>query len=304
MSRQQPWTGPFPLPQDPVFIVGYPRSGTTLLQRLLAAQPGFFSLPETHYFSVIERRIGLLGGEALPPAGLDSLWPALRDKMELELNAQEADLLARSAGEGTLNSKAIFEFIVRKHLAPQLAERDPGPAWRWVEKTPTHANFLPRILGLYARAQVLHIVRHPVPAVVSRRRKFPYNRETPLAQLAQAWQRLEKNVCRGRELFPGRIHSLRYEDLAADVAGQMRAVGAFLGAAWDEKRFDLLPGPGGLAAIALPSEEWKRRDAAGAVVDTNDSYRGTLAPEDIQCIEEAADESMRRHGYGHFSDPA
>lgn len=301
MSPQQPRTDSLSLPQDPVFIVGYPRSGTTLLQRLLAAQPGFLSLPETHYFSVVERRMRLQGGERVAPAELAPLKQALRDKMELQLDESEAESLAQAAASGDLTSKAVFEFIVGRYLAAQLAGRDPGPAWRWVEKTPTHANFLPRILGLYARAQVLHIVRHPVPAVVSRQRKFPYNRETPLERLAQAWKRLEENVCRSRELFPGRIHSLRYEDLAADVAGQMRAVGAFLEATWDERRFHLRRGPQGVSAIALPAEEWKRRDAAGAVVDTNDSYRGTLAPEQIQGIEAVAGESMRRHGYGHFS---
>ncbi len=301
MSAQRMQADRFSLPQDPVFIVGYPRSGTTLLQRLLVAQPGFFSLPETHYFSVIEKRAGLQGGEALPPAGLDPLLRALRDKMELDLDAGEVASLSRSAERGELTSKEAFEFIVRRHLAPQLAGRPPDGPWRWVEKTPTHANFLPRILGLYPRAQVLHIVRHPVPAVVSRRRKFPFNRETPLAQLAWAWRRLEENVRRSREQFPGRMHSLRYEDLAADVPGQMHAIASFLGTTWDERKLELRPEPHGLAAIALPAEEWKRRDAAGKVADTNDSYRGTLADEDIQCIEDVAGEAMRRHGYGHFS---
>ena len=44
-------TGQLILPQNPVFIVGNGRSGTTLLQSLLATQNGVYSFPETHFFS-------------------------------------------------------------------------------------------------------------------------------------------------------------------------------------------------------------------------------------------------------------
>jgi hypothetical protein len=42
-----------PLPENPVFVVGYPRAGTTFLQSLLATQEGFMAFRETHFFSRI-----------------------------------------------------------------------------------------------------------------------------------------------------------------------------------------------------------------------------------------------------------
>ena len=45
------------LSQNPIFIVGFPRSGTTLLQSLLCTQKGVVSFPETHFFDIIAKTI-------------------------------------------------------------------------------------------------------------------------------------------------------------------------------------------------------------------------------------------------------
>ena len=45
------------LSQNPIFILGFPRSGTTLIQTLLITQDHYFSFPETHYFCTILRFI-------------------------------------------------------------------------------------------------------------------------------------------------------------------------------------------------------------------------------------------------------
>ncbi len=41
------------LSQNPIFVVGYPRSGTTLLQALMATQGNLATFPETHFFSTV-----------------------------------------------------------------------------------------------------------------------------------------------------------------------------------------------------------------------------------------------------------
>jgi len=291
----------FSLPQDPVFIVGYPRSGTTLLQRFLVAQPGFLSFPETHYFTVIERRLHLDGNGRISASEIGTLRQAVAEKMAARLAEAETRLLTRAAERNELTSKMAFEFLVSRSLAPQVAAAGVRTPWRWVEKTPTHANFLERIMHCYPDAQVIHMVRHPVPAIASRRSKFPFNRETPLEQLAHAWNRLDENVSRGRELFPASIISLRYEDLVADARKELAAVGAFLRAPWDMERLNLSRGEAGLASLALPSEAWKLEDSARDVVNTNESYRESLPAADVERIESIVGERMRQHGYGHFA---
>jgi hypothetical protein len=290
-----------PLPQDPVFIVGYPRSGTTLLQRFLVAQAGFYSFPETHFFSVAAKRIQPAEVGHVSPADLGVLLAAMIEKTGFRISEEDRADLARTAQRDELSMKNVFELMVSRLLAPQFGQKPPSAAWRWVEKTPTHANFLECILPLYPEAQVLHIVRHPVPAIASRRSKFPFNRETPLEQLAHAWNRLDENVSRGRALFPASIISLRYEDLVADARKELAAVGAFLRMPWDMERLNLPRGEAGLASLALPSEAWKLEDSARDVVNTNESYRESLPAADVERIESIVGERMRQHGYGHFA---
>jgi len=289
-----------PLPQDPVFIVGYPRSGTTLLQRFLVTQPGFYSFPETHYFSVVERSIRLAGDERIAPADLGALQQAITEKTEQRFTAHEINLLAREAKAEALTSKQLFEFIVSRFLLPQVGTGGAGAPWRWVEKTPTHANFLERIIQLYPQVQILHIVRHPVPAILSRRQKFPFNRETPLDRLARAWNRLLENAEQSRKKHPERMHTLRYEDMVGDPEKTLGAVGAFLGVPFDLAKI------GGIRSAALPaplvlsSEKWKLEDMQLERVNTNDSYREEAVKSDVELIESIVCEKMAHYGYGHF----
>lgn len=291
------------LPQDPIFIVGYPRSGTTLLQRLLAAQPGIYTFPETHFFCVIEKKIQWgEDRESIPPGALAAVFENIKKKMELQLTIAEQLDLRRQAADGKLSSKALFEFIV----ARCLRERHPGienvPGWRWLEKTPNHAHFLERIIAMYPDAQVLHILRHPVPAIYSRKLKFPFNRDTPLGELARRWSRMLLDVERFQDAHPERIFSLRYEDLVRDMDGQMQGVAAFLKGAFDpnilaalkrEKRH-------GAEAFILASETWKREDLRLEMGPTNEKYHGLIPAADVAAIEAIVREPMRRHGYEPF----
>jgi len=294
-----------PLPQDPVFIVGYPRSGTTLLQRFLVMQPGFHSLPETHYFSVIERRLHLGEKEQIAPSELDVLLQAVVEKMETRLAEGEIRLLAMAAERCRLTSKMAFEFLVSRLLTPAPPRRKLflGASWRWIEKTPSHANFLRRVLLLYPRAQVIHVLRHPVPAILSRRRKFPFNRETPLERMAAAWHQMMGNVELSRRQFPGRILSLRYEDLVADADTGLRAVEAFLHAAFGPGRLCLAGRSEADERLILPSETWKLGDQTDEIVNTNDQYRSQADPADIERIESVVGERMREYGYNRFAGP-
>ena len=126
------------LPQDPVFIVGYPRSGTTLLLRLLVTQPGIFSFPETHYFCVIEKRIQFDEKGNILPACLDIVFEKIYEKMEFRFTGEEIKTFYQLAEEKKLSSKSLFECVVSRFLFQQQVGTDGSTSFRWIEKTPTH----------------------------------------------------------------------------------------------------------------------------------------------------------------------
>lgn len=289
------------LPQDPVFIVGYPRSGTTLLQGLLATQTGIYSLPETHYFNVIEKEISVDGDGHILPACLDNVFEKIREKMEFQFDEEEKGVIYRLTEEKKCTSKTLFECIVAYFLRPQPGKNSFPASFRWLEKTPYHANFLDRIAMFYPAVQILHIVRHPVPAVYSRKRNFPYNKETPVSRLAAHWNHIQQNVERFKEQSPGTVYSLRYEDLVKDPGKELETITAFLNIPFDAAAISRAAQA--TRPFILASEPWKQADLKKDGTDTNDTYKETITNADADAVEKITADRMQTYGYtSYFND--
>ncbi len=291
------------LPQNPIFIVGYPRSGTTLLQRLLVTQPGLYTFPETHYFCVIEKKIPWgEDKETIPPAALPIAFENIYEKMGICFTAAEVETLNRQAENKQLSSKALFETIVTRYLLNLYPGIETLPSWRWIEKTPNHAHYLERILDMYPRAQVLHILRHPVPAIFSRKLKFPFNREIPVTELARRWNRMLDDVDRFKSQNPNYILTLRYEDLVTQMEEEMKRLGTFLEIAFDIQRYSGInrENPGLPEGIILPSEPWKLEDLRRELTNTNDDYKTVFSRQDAEAVEAVIGDRLEKCGYESF----
>lgn len=142
-------------PPQRVFVVGCPRSGTTLLQGMLAAHPDVLSFPETHFFSMayprhqLKRRV---------------TWPALNvqgvlEKWLVEINRE--DMLS----EARINP--FTRDFARKFVA--ILDRLTLEAGKtiWVEKTPRHLHFVSEITAQIPDAKFIHIIRNGHDVVAS-----------------------------------------------------------------------------------------------------------------------------------------
>ncbi len=283
------------IPQDPIFVVGYPRSGTTMLQGILVTQPGFYSFPETHYFCVVEKSITFDENNHVIPNCLADVFAKIVEKMSFNFPGEMIEQLYTRAEAKELSSKNIFESIVFHFLTRQGAAPDRMNSLRWIEKTPTHANFLDRIIEYYPRAQVLYIVRHPVPAIFSRKSKFPFNRETPLADLAKDWNFMQQKIASFKEKFPGRLYTVRYEDMVKNLEKEILPIAEFLHIKFDFSR--LTNYKQAAAVLILPHETWKQTDKERDFADTNDTYRGKFSEEDARAVEAIVGEKMTQYGY-------
>jgi hypothetical protein len=288
------------LPQDPIFIVGYPRSGTTLLQRLLVTQPGIFSFPETHYFCVVEKQLKYDEAGNILPSCMGKIFEKVHEKMGFQFTKEESDTLNRLAERNNLTSKRLFEYIVSRFILNLHPVSECITSFRWIEKTPNHALFLDRIIEFYPGARALHILRHPVPAVISRKLKFPFNRETPITELAQRWNRMLEQVERSIELYPGAIYTLRYEDLVDDMNKELAVVADFLRIPYD---FSLIAGikqKQVADSLILPSEHWKQEDMNRDMTNTNEVYKDSISREDAGAIEKITMPYLKKYGYGPY----
>jgi len=191
-----------------VFIVGMPRSGTSLVEQILSCHRAVFGAGERAEIGLAAERIARETGVAYP-AAVETLDPAT---------------LARH-GEAYLDGL--------RRLAPE--------ARRITDKMP--ANFLH--LGLIARilpgARVIHCRRDPRDVCLScfAHDFFQGNEfSNDLADLARYWRAHHRLMAHWRRVLPLDMLEVRYEALVADQEGESRRLIDFCGLDWDPACLD------------------------------------------------------------------
>ena len=201
LPRVPPETG---IPCDPVFIVGSPRSGTTLLDTLLTA------LPELQVFE-----------EQAMLARVEGEFPDL---------ARESD-------------PARVRAARRRYFELAEAIEGPPSGRRIVDKMPLHLTHMPVIQRLFPEAAIVLVERHPCDVVLSCfMANFMLNHAmrsfTRLDEAARTYTAAFANWERACELLPLSVHRVRYERMVADLAGEMRPLLEFLGLEWRDAVLD------------------------------------------------------------------
>jgi hypothetical protein len=241
-----------PIRQQPLFIIGHWRTGTTLLHEMLIlderhSSPNYYHCLEPNHFLITEKIVKRLFRWMMPShrpmdnmaVGWDRpqedefalcmlgqpspyLTIAFPNHPPQDQDALDPESLPRRARSAW--KKAFVGFLRR------LTYRDPR---RLVLKSPTHTCRIPTLLELFPGAQFIHIVRDPFvvfPSTVNlwrslyethglQRPKFRHLEEYVLSTFCYLYDRLEST--RGL-IPPGQFHELRYEDLIADPLGQMQ----------------------------------------------------------------------------------
>ncbi len=190
----------------PVFIVGMPRSGTSLVEQILASHPHVHGAGETHALRNCVR-------EALPPDPGDYALPSG---------------LARLSRRG-------FVPIAARYSA-WLDSVAPG-AQRITNKLPGNMVFVGLVALLYPQAKIIHCRRDPMDTCLSCYSKLfttghPFAYEQ--AELGRFYRMYDGLMQHWRDALPGRMLELQYEELVADLEGQSRRLVAHLGLSWDD----------------------------------------------------------------------
>lgn len=189
------------LRDSPIFVVGFPRSGTTLLEQVLDAHPGLQSMDENPFFN---RLSGIL---------------ANHDKRILD------DL-------SVLRQYDVDE--LRKRYHAMVGERIRRNAdTRLVDKNPLNMHWLPMMVRLFPEARFVLAVRHPCDVVLScYMQSF---RSSALAAACSNLQRLSHAYVETMQRWLEEVEILkpavlvsRYEDLVDDFSGQVSRLASFL----------------------------------------------------------------------------
>ena len=280
----------------PVFVVGGPRSGTTLLSAMLAAHSAFDCGPETHFLSRWSRMARSERERILDPAD----WPERATSYVCSLSLGKQPIypmydLGREEIRAWLAVRPPSLATMLESLTAQRAVR--AGALRWVEKTPRHLETPQLITETWPDARILRIVRDPRDAAVSLT-KVPFGTPSLLTNLSVLARMSEASADFYRE--SDAALTVRYEDLVAAPERELRRICEFVAVDYEPGMLEDRSGATGVAA----AHEWWKGDATGPL---DRSRSGRWAEEMPPAVQHYAalnlGPMLEEHGYGQFVPP-
>lgn len=175
----------------PVFIVGMPRSGTTLIEQILVSHSQVESTDELPYME----RIGL----------------------ELEMNGGYVDNLIHI-------KKAQSKKLARQYTT-QVKQYLTKPINMVIDKNPNNFLHIGLIKTLFPQARIINVVRNPLDNALSVYKQFfsnGHNYSYSLKDIEIYWQGYLSLMNHWEKIYPKQIYQLSYEKLVSNTEGEIR----------------------------------------------------------------------------------
>ena len=191
---------------SPIFVVGQPRTGTTLIERIVTSHSQVYSAGELRQFGQCVRRLA------------DYREPK---RHSAQLATQAAAIDCSRLGKAYIATTAKFR----------------GDRPRFVDKLPPNYLYLPLILKALPNAKIVHLTRNPMDACFASFKQlfadaYPhsYNQE----EMARHHARYYRLMALWRERFPGRFFDISYEETTGNLEANARGLMEFLELPWED----------------------------------------------------------------------
>lgn len=277
-------TAEAPRSKAPVFVLGCPRSGTTVLYHMLLSAGNFaIYRSESNVFSVLQPRFGdlrrernrrellryWLSSKLFHVSGLDADY--VREKIMLE---------CQSAGD--------FLRIVMEETAQRQSVK------RWADCTPDHLLYIPEIKRQIPNALIVHIIRDGRDVALSYIKQgwvhpLPWDRDEHLSIAGLFWEWIVGKGCEhGRNLGPD-YYEVRYEDLVEKPRETLQGLGAFVGQELDYDQIQKV----GIGSVSRPNSSFE----SGADFHPVRRWQEKMSPRQLADFEALTGNTLRKLGY-------
>lgn len=188
---------------EPIFIIGCPRSGTTLLRVILDSHPNICSGPETNIIEELNRFNG-----------------------KINKNWDKLQIYGINKNEYYTKLSEVFSTFQEKYIQQKKKKR-------WAEKTPDNIFYVDFINNLFPKCQFINVIRDGRDVVCSFKERW--GRKTILHAL-KTWNRsIDLTMKYRKEFDKKRYFEVRYEDLVLDSEDYTKKIMLFLGEDWSPK---------------------------------------------------------------------
>jgi hypothetical protein len=245
------------------FLVGCPRSGTTLLQSLLFGHPDVMSCPETFFFVNAMNTDGKLHRLGLASRGMRRGVDALAELGLLEPRGRQPRPIPRT-------ERGCADLFTR---ALDAATSRAGKAL-WIEKTPSHVHRVDAIERYVPRAAFVHMIRQGAAAVaslhdVTQRHPAAWGGPRDVEACMLRW----KEDVRLSMTHSGKPNHafVAYEDLVGDTRAVVGRLCRFLGLRDDPSTRESMLTAYADRSVAVSNDEPWKDAVAGPIVNRNDA---------------------------------
>jgi len=218
--------------EAPIFIIGMPRTGTTLVDRILSSHPEVESAGELQAMPLAVKKAA---GTRTP-------------------TVMDPETIAAAAGSDM--------GAIGRDFLQRASHHRRDPDLRFIDKFPGNFHYAGFIAQALPAARIVCLRRHPMDTVLSNFRNLfavgsrYYDYSYDLLDIAAYYARFDRLMALWREALPGRVIEVRYEDLVADQEGETRRLLAHCGLEWSD---DCLSFHTNGAPVSTPSAAQVRR---------------------------------------------
>lgn len=211
------------LSKVPIFVIGFARSGSTLLERVLDAHPFIAGLGENSVFNGRLDNIRMRFVQASDAGGRDipNLAVDIADEVVSAMQEQWQGLQKNTMAGGADSEKQPLRFV---------------------DKMLTNYFNVGFIHMLFPKALILHVIREPLDTLFSAyKHDFPSDRLAHIVDpqvLIELYASYRETINHWEQVLPNRITHIRYEDLVNDFPTMAQAIIEATGLPWDESVLD------------------------------------------------------------------
>lgn len=271
----------------PVFVLGCPRSGTTLLYYMILSSGGFAVYPEeSHVFNLIVPKFGNLASRKTR----EKLMKRWLHSMYFEHSGLDAASIEKAIVEDCRSGGDFLRIVMESIARRQGVDR-------WADTTPEHLLYISVIKKAFPDALIIHSIRDGRDVALSMDKlhwldSLPWGKDDSLLVHGFYWEWMVREGRRGGRAIGSDYLEVHFENLVSQPRETLAAIGRFIHHELDYDKIREV----GLGSVKMPNTSFRGEVAEGQFNPVG-RWKDTLTPEQIKDFEGVMGPSLKELGY-------